>query len=347
MGVLNNLGPDQRGGRGRPSDRLAIADRAGIVLGIDMGATHTRLAAATLNQQVLEWASLKLDVTDGPDSVVKTIISALDDMVSAVAGAGPVRFAVMGVPARVDMTAGTPMRPNIMPGWDRHPVAAMIGKAFDCPTLLENDTNLRALGEAAALGPDELPLVAIKVATGVGGGIVHSDGHLFHGYLGAAGDIGHVTSAYARGIVCTCGLTGCLEAVASLPSVVRRSLEGQPDRVRIEDDAATLLELLRSPTPQTMSAIRTAAEALGEAVAMLCNTINPRRVVLSGELPAASDELIATIRAVAYRLARPLASRNVIITDSVLGETSGLAGAVVLAIREALSASSLAQGTAA
>ena len=75
---------------------------------------------------------------------------------------------------------------------------------------------------------------------------------------------------------------------------------------------------------------------------VLLNVLNPKRIAIGGDLTTVTDEVLAIIRAVAYRSARPLATRNVAIGHSVLGESAGVAGALVMAIELALSADQLA-----
>jgi len=72
-------------------------------------------------------------------------------------------------------------------------------------------------------------------------------------------------------------------------------------------------------------------------VATLVHFANPARVTIGGSVTAASDELLAGIRSVVYQRALPLATRNLVLTGSTLGEYAGLAGAVVLGIEQVLS----------
>ena len=132
-----------------------------------------------------------------------------------VPGDDPVRAAVIGVPGPVDDQHGIPVRPPIMPGWHAYPVAARLRRTFGCPVLLENDVNLRALGEARALPADQAPLLFVKVGTGIGGGLISGAGELHHGADGAAGDIGHVRVRGGPDVRCVCGNVGCIEALAS------------------------------------------------------------------------------------------------------------------------------------
>ena len=90
--------------------------------------------------------------------------------------------------------------------------------------------------------------------------------------------------------------------------------------------------------PTVLRLVREAAELIGEVVATLVHFYNPARVTIGGSVAAASDDLLAGIRSVVYQRALPLATRNLVLANSVLGEFAGVAGATVLGIERALSA---------
>jgi predicted NBD/HSP70 family sugar kinase len=202
--------------------------------------------------------------------------------------------------------------------------------------ILENDVNLRALGEARALPDDQSPLLFVKVGTGIGGGLITREGALHHGADGAAGDIGHIRVRGAPDVVCICGNVGCIEAVASANAIAQR-LSTEADPVTIADVRARIAR----NDPAALALVREAAGLIGEVVATLVHFYNPARVTLGGSVTAASDELLAGVRSVVYQRALPLATRNLVLANSVLGEYAGLAGAMVLGIEQALSASDI------
>ena len=86
--------------------------------------------------------------------------------------------------------------------------------------LVDNDVNIMALGEREHAWPDVDHLVFVKVATGIGSGVI-SGGYLQRGAQGTAGDIGHVYVARGADVPCQCGNRGCLEALASGPAIGR------------------------------------------------------------------------------------------------------------------------------
>ena len=196
---------------------------------------------------------------------------------------------VIGLPGPVDGNLGTPVRPPIMPGWHAYPVSARLQSRFDCAAILENDVNLRALGEARALPADQAPLLFVKIGTGIGGGLITREGGLHHGADGAAGDIGHVRVRGGPDDPCVCGNVGCIEAVASASAIARRLAAGATAPVTIADVRARLAKA----DPAAVAHVREAAAHIGELVAMLVHFYNPARVTIGGSLTAASDDLLA------------------------------------------------------
>ena len=175
-GVLRLAGTRRTPGRGRPADRLALSPWGGHVLVADLGAHGAHLCVVDLSQRVRAHAHLDVEISDGPEVALAAIEAHLGTLRAGVAGDDPVRAVVIGVPGPVDGQLGTPVRPPIMSGWHGYPVSARLRRTFGCPTLLENDVNLRALGEARALPADQAPLLFVKVGTGIGGGLITDAG---------------------------------------------------------------------------------------------------------------------------------------------------------------------------
>jgi predicted NBD/HSP70 family sugar kinase len=172
---------------------------------------------------------------------------------------------------------------------------------------------------------------------------------LHHGADGAAGDIGHVRVRGAPDDACVCGNVGCIEAVASAGAIARRLAvaHGSTGRGGAGDvSIADVRALVGRGDPVALGLVREAAGLIGELVATLVHFYNPARVTIGGSLTAASDELLAGVRSVVYQRALPLATRNLVLTNSVLGEYGGLAGAAVLGIERVLSADSIGVLTA-
>ena len=108
-----------------------------------------------------------------------------------------------------------------MPGWDRFDVPGTLSAALGVPTLVDNDVNVMAVGEHHDYWSDVDDLLFVKVATGIGAGVILG-GRMHRGAQGIAGDIGHIWVPEADGVLCRCGSIGCLEAIAAGPAIAAR-----------------------------------------------------------------------------------------------------------------------------
>jgi glucokinase len=335
--VLVHVGGERTISRGRPAEKVGLNGRAGWILAVEMGALKTTCAVVDLAGVILARRRVQLPVAQAPEGYLRSLSELLDELTREAEAASGYTVprtncvAAIALPARIDSQTRTPLRPTIMPTWDGFPVGAAMEEALGCPALLENDCSVRALGEAGHLGSDSLPLISIQVGTGVGAGIVDSSGLIIRGANGAAGDVGHIPYSRGGDALCSCGARGCVEAVASVPAMLEKI---QDAGVVCSDDTLEgsdkLLRLFAEGHPEVTRAIEKSAEAIGEVVASLCNVINPRRVVVTSALASVSHELLAGVRSAVYSRARPLATKDLVIDYSRLGEDVGIAGAYLM-----------------
>ncbi|HET9012469.1 MAG TPA: ROK family protein, partial [Gemmatimonadaceae bacterium] len=205
---------------GRPPMLIALDRSAGLAMGIDFGKSHLAVAVSDLSHEVL--AEIRREMPADYDAV--TGLDEAAELVDEVlAEAGATRSQVIGVgvglPGPVHTSTGTIGSSAILPGWQDLRVAHEMGRRLDMPVYVDNDANLGALAELHwGAGRGSSTLVYLKVATGIGAGLVVG-GHLFHGAGGTAGEIGH-TMMDEDGPICRCGSRGCLEMVASAPAIV-------------------------------------------------------------------------------------------------------------------------------
>jgi len=321
--------------RGRPAEKVVIDPKAGTILVIDLTPHHIGVSLALLDQRIVAHRRIEFLADQGPESMLDAAIELSRETLDLSAyPVQSVRTIVVSFTGPVDTKRGMPVRPPIMPGWDSFPIAAYLSAAFDCPCHVDNDVNLIALGEARVLPDDQCPLLAIKIATGIGGGLVTANGELHRGADGAACDIGHLTVVGAEDVICSCGNIGCIEAVASAEAITKqfRAATGNPDLTQND-----LRQAARTGDPVAIRLIRDAAARIGGVIASLVHMYNPARIVVTGSLTDVTDDLLAGIRSVAYQRALPLATRNLTLSHSVIGEMAGIVGAVVFGIESVLS----------
>jgi predicted NBD/HSP70 family sugar kinase len=314
---------------GRPPATFAFAPSARVVLGVDLGATHARLAVTDLASTILAQRELRLLITDGPDLVLDRVAETGAELLrEAGRSAGELAGVGVGLPGPVEHATGKPNNPPIMPGWDNADVPGILGARFHAPVLVDNDVNIMALGEHRTAWPGVADLLFVKVATGIGAGII-ADGALRRGAQGSAGDIGHVAVPGVTDVVCRCGNIGCLEAIASGLAVANK-LEGART-------PADVVAMVRSGDVAASQAVRQAGREIGAVLATSVSLLNPSMIIIGGILADAGEHIVAGIREVVYQRSLPLATQHLRIVTARTGTQAGVLGASAMAVDQVLS----------
>jgi glucokinase len=322
---------------GRPPSRVALRPSSRVVLAADLGASHAHVAITDLMGQELTSHREKLEIGLGPEHVLGWMVEHADELLERLGKTrSDVIAAGIGLPGPVEFSTGRPVNPPIMPGWDAFDVPGWVRQHIDIPVFVDNDVNIMALGERQHSWPNAEHLFFLKVATGIGSGII-SGGQLQRGAQGIAGDIGHIPVARGAGIACRCGNTGCLEAIASGPAIAA----GLRREGRDVDGGADVIELVRQGDIDAVRAVRQAGRDIGEVLTTCVSLINPSVIAIGGSMAQAGEHLIAGVREVVYSRSMPLATEHLTIAQSRAGENSAILGASMLAIHYALSPSGL------
>jgi len=336
LGLVDSVGDAVSTG-GRPSSQFALATSGRVVLGVDVGASHVRIAVSDLTGGVLAQTLERIDVAEGPQVVLSWVTSEAERLLASVDRDASELLAIgIGLPGPVEHSTGRPINPPIMPGWDRFDVPDYLSSSFDAPVLVDNDVNIMALGEREHAWPDVDHLIFVKVATGIGSGVI-SSGLLQRGAQGTAGDIGHVYVARGAEVPCACGNRGCLEALASGPAIARALASTGLTAASSQD----VVELVKRGNIDAIQAVRQAGRDIGEVLTTCVSLINPSAIVLGGALAQAGEYLIAGVREVVYTRSMPLATEHLQITQSKLGPDAAVLGASMLAIHHALAPESI------
>ena len=332
LGLIAPFGGGQSTG-GRPPALFALNPAARVVVGVDVGATHARAVLSDLSGTPLAELSEQIDVVEGPEVVLGWVVATVKALLRQTSSKPDALAAIgIGLPGPVEHSTGRPINPPIMPGWDRYDVPGFLQDHFPVPVLVDNDVNIMALGERQTHLSDVDDLVLVKVATGIGGGIV-SGGRLQRGAQGTAGDLGHVHVAGHDDVRCRCGNLGCLEAVAAGPALAAvLTSRGVP-----ATSGQDVVDLVRAGDPDAIDVVRQAGRDIGGVVATMVNVINPSVVVIGGQLSSAGEHLLAGIREVVYQRSLPLATEHLAIQTSRAGAEAGVLGAAAMAIEHVLS----------
>ncbi|WP_326823141.1 ROK family transcriptional regulator [Streptosporangium sp. NBC_01756] len=317
---------------GRPAAAFAFNRAARLVLAADLGVTHHRVAITDLGTTVLAERTADVPIDREPESTLAWLAQTFAELLAEsgydlanVCGAG------IGLPGPVEYSTGRPVSPPLMPGWDRFPVPEWLGERLGVPVLVDNDVNIMALGEHWVGYPEADQLIFVKIGTGIGCGII-SDGRLHRGAQGAAGDIGHIRVVDADEVVCHCGNTGCVEAVAGSAALAARITASGV----LAKDGRDVVRLLDLGDPEVVHLVRQAGRETGDVLASIVNFFNPGAIVIGGDIAEAGEHFLAGVREVIYKRSLPLATRHLRIQASKLGDHAGIIGAAVMVIEHVL-----------
>ncbi len=315
-------------GRGRPVRPLRFNATAGVVLVAQLGLSGSRVGVTDLDGSILTSRTIDLDLADGPGSVLPRIEAEWREALDRTGSDSAAVFGIgLGVPGLVELArvTGTIDHP-----WTDRPIADRLGATWSAPVVVDQDVNFLALAEHRANHRDAEVLLALKVGTALGCGVVVA-GRVVRGGAGLAGEIGH-TRVAGSDALCACGNRGCLAAVASGAALVR-SLRDQGVEVTSARDVA---RLAAAGVVQAAQAVRAAGREIGEVMAAAINLLNPDAIIVWGYLADAGDHLLAGMRERIYRSAIPGASGRVRLERASLGDDAGIRGAAATVIEQVL-----------
>lgn len=313
-------------GRGRPARPLRFNAAAGSVLVAQLGLSGSRVGITDLDGAVLSSQTIDVDLAAGPDVVLPVIESEWRRCIDALPGR-PVFGIGLGVPGPVELAR---LGMGIDRPWVDRPVAGRLRSGWAVPVVVDHDVDLLALAEHRANHPDAEVLLALKVGTALGCGVVVG-GRVVHGGSGLAGEIGH-TRVQGSDALCDCGNRGCLAAVASGAALVRH-LRDHGVEVGSSRAVARLAQAGSVPAAQ---AVRAAGRRIGEVMAGAINLLNPDAIVVWGYLADAGEHLLAGMREEIFRSAVPGSSAHVRLERASLGDDAGIRGAAASVIEAVL-----------
>ena len=299
-------------------------------IGVDLGGTNLRAAAIDRSGTLLDKISGTTNFSEGRDAVLGDIDAAIRKLqerhgASGLAGIG------VGVPGFIRMKQGYITGSNNLPYLENFPVRDEISRRIGATVILENDANAAALGEKwMGAGRDVDDLVLLTLGTGIGGGII-SCGRIVRGFVGMAGELGHIT-VVPNGNPCGCGNQGCLEKHASATAITAMARLLQLGEEVTSKEVYDMAARQDKVGEKARYIWQVAGEALGIALATLVNAFNfPLYLLSGGMLPAWEYFQPHMMRTLEQRSFTFRTTRNETrIAQATLGNEAGLYGAAYL-----------------
>jgi len=266
-----------------------------LVAGVDVGGTKTSIVVTDDRDRVLYEHVMPTDGSALVAQIAGLVVDAQRELGRKLAAVG------VAVPGQVDAEEGSvSMAVNL--GITHLRLGPLLEAALGMPAVVEHDARAAALwlsGRAAdgsAHAPADVAFLAI--GTGISAGVV-LDGALLRGENGFAGEVGHVLADPA-GVICACGLRGCLETIASGPAIARQADEamaaGRETSLPPHPGAADVFRASAAGDALSIEITDRVAEHLARAIRSLALTLGVSRVVIGGGVAAAGPALLESVR---------------------------------------------------
>ncbi|MFD4960884.1 ROK family protein [Microbacterium sp. NPDC058389] len=260
-------------------------------VGLDVGGTKTDAVAVDDAGAIV--GRLRMPTGWGPDAVGQTVVDAVRALgTDAGVDLAAIRSVGVGIPGQIEPGTGRVVH-AVNLGVESLDLAAVVAPQLGVPVQVENDVKAAALGAHALHTRSGAPapgsMAYLNLGTGIAAGIV-SDGVLWRGARGTAGEVGHI-SVDPNGPLCRCGQRGCIESFAGGGAVAERWGRRSALPVRDVFDAAEAGDA-------DAQALRTGlARGVAAAIRVLVLTADVDIVVLGGGVTALGDRLMTDVAA--------------------------------------------------
>jgi len=295
------------------------------VLSIDIGGSKVLVGIVDSKGTIHNKSREAINDIAQPDDLLETIYRLCVEAVRNYPG-GDIICAGANIPGLADSSRGLWVY-SPFSGIRDFPLAQELSQRLKLPVFIENDVNACAMAEIRfGACADVRDFIWVTISNGIGGSIV-TDGKVYTGGHGNAGEIGHVC-VDEHGYMCQCGNRGCAEASAAGPAILRRYIEYSG----ITGDSAYLsAEMIankaRSGDETAIKVFEDTGYFLGKAVAAAVNLLNPQKVILGGGVSAGMDLFYPKMKMTLDSMVFRAANSDLSIERTALGYDAALFGA--------------------
>ncbi len=313
-----------------------------FVIGVDLGGTFIKAGIVDEVGNIIAENSIPTEAEKGPLHVIEQISKIVDNLHTGFED-GKIIGVGIGTPGQVDPQGGVKYPPNF-PGWTVVYLSKEVQKRTGLNTVVDNDANVAAIGEAKfGAGKEHPNFIMVTLGTGIGGGII-IDRKIYRGPTGGAGEIGHVSINF-EGPKCNCGNYGCVEAYVGqkyLSNWVAKELEKNPNSKIIElvnGDLSKIEPRIISIAAEqgdefAINVWKKAGFYVGVMLASVMNLFDINVAIVGGGVAKAGKVLFDSINeTVRSRALKPIAEKAIVI-PATLENRAGILGAGALAFEE-------------
>ncbi|HSJ68025.1 MAG TPA: ROK family protein [Anditalea sp.] len=328
---------------GRKPDLYGLASGSFYILSLDVSKYKVRAAIYnTAHEAVTEIDSLKITLNNEEETFRE--ISDFVDKIISKSGLNKEAIIAMGIsmPGLIDSDKGVNYT---YLNFGEGSLKEKLEKEFGIKVYIENDARAMTLAEFKfGQNQNYKNVLGVFIGWGIGLGII-IDGKLYRGGAGFAGELGHSPLFESRGITCSCGKTGCLEAVASGTAIVRMAeeaikLDGTSILSRIVNkskeavEPSHVVEAALAGDQRAITIISNAGMDLGQGISILIQLLNPDLIIIGGTVAEANQYLTTPIQQALNLYSMAKSREKSQLSLYKLGKNVGLLGGVAVVVEK-------------
>lgn len=328
--LIKPLGEGESSG-GRPPDMIRFKSERGCILGVQISSHFLSFLLTDLSGEELDTARVPLDgQKTNPEAICSLIGEETRRLFRKHKKAREQLLAlVVGVPAITNVEEGIVLSVSTLEDWRSVPLRRLLSKHVDCLIVVENDTNLAAVGERhRGAARTEQTFILIDIGTNVSAGIV-LEGKLHHGAQWSAGEIAYLRLPRVLRKQPALHEFGELESVLTNSGILKswREATAKSRHAATQTDAQGVLNLAQTGDPLARKIILHRAGIVADVIVNLSLVLNPGLILLGGKIGGHPTLLSFVTRELKHcEFAVPK------IAAASLGEFAVLWGAIALAL---------------
>ena len=314
------------------------------VIGVDLGGTNIVCGLMDRDLKLLRKAKRPTEARRGAADVLARIAATIDELLQQ-ENAGRADLAAVGVgnPGFIDPVRGVSLfSANLK--WENVPVAETLsGLIGGVPVFVDNDVRMYVYGEAvrgAGRGFDHV--MGITLGTGIAAAMVNR-GRLYYGGGFLAGEIGHIPLP-GENALCGCGMSGCLETIASATGIARIAKEklaqGEPSVLdewfpgekRGDITASDVSRAYDAGDKLARDVMDYVGKSLARGLAAAITLWSPDVVVIGGGAANAGERLLRPLREALEPIVLPMYWNRLAIRLAEMNDDAGVVGSAAFAL---------------
>ena len=301
------------------------------IIAIDIGGTQLRAAVYPQNSTV------PIKVQRAPSRGMEDgLFDRLTALIDSIWPDESVDIICAAVPGPLNPYTGIIIETPNIPAWTNYPLAELLTKKYHVPAYIGNDANMAVLGEwLYGAGQGHHDIIYLTISTGIGGGVICGD-KLVEGCRGMATELGQITVVH-DGPVCSCGVKGHLEAVASGTAIAKYVAEqiasGRPTSLASGVlTAHQISEAAGQGDALAKEAFVRAGEFIGKATADFLAIFNPSILIFGGGVCRSGSLLLDPVKdSLRRHVMEESYLDELVFTTAKLGDDAGLLGSLAQA----------------